>query len=58
LRDLVHKHLEARPRAHVMAAYRGSHEKFGTFYNKLAGMTDYHRPEPPKRLRNSEFIVY
>jgi hypothetical protein len=36
LRDLVDKHRKARPRAHVMAVYLGSHEKFGALYKKLA----------------------
>jgi hypothetical protein len=34
--DLVEKHRKARPRPHVMAAYLGSHEKFGSLYKKLA----------------------
>jgi len=36
LADLVEKHRKARPRPHVMAAYLGSHEKFGSLYKKLA----------------------
>jgi hypothetical protein len=36
LSDLVDKHRRARPRPHVMAAYLGSHEKFGSLYKKLA----------------------
>jgi hypothetical protein len=36
LSDLVEKHRKARPRAHVMAAYLGSHEKFSPLYRKLA----------------------
>jgi hypothetical protein len=36
LSDLVDKHRKARPRPHVMAAYLGSHEKFGSLYKKLA----------------------
>jgi hypothetical protein len=36
LSDLVDKHRQARPRPHVMAAYLGSHEKFGSLYKKLA----------------------
>jgi Antitoxin-like ribbon-helix-helix len=36
LSDLVDKHRRARPRPHVMAAYLGSHEKFGSLYQKLA----------------------
>jgi hypothetical protein len=34
LSDLVEKHRKAHP--HVMAAYLGSHEKFGSLYKKLA----------------------
>ena len=37
LSDLIEKRRKARPRAHVMAAYRASHEKFGDLYKKLAG---------------------
>jgi hypothetical protein len=36
LADLVEKHRKVRPRTHVMAAYLGSHEKFGGLYKKLA----------------------
>ena len=36
LSDLVEKHRKAHPRPHVMAAYLGSHEKFGSLYKKLA----------------------
>jgi hypothetical protein len=36
LADLIDKRKQARPRAHVMAAYQASHEKFGTLYKKLA----------------------
>ena len=36
LADLVEKHRKARPRPHVMGAYRASHEKFGSLYKKLA----------------------
>ncbi|MCW5736389.1 MAG: hypothetical protein KIS73_19835 [Enhydrobacter sp.] len=36
LADLLEKRKQARPRAHVMAAYRGSHEKFAPLYKKLA----------------------
>ncbi|MBV9998486.1 MAG: hypothetical protein JO015_05155 [Verrucomicrobia bacterium] len=36
LADLIEKHRKARPRPHVMAAYLGSHEKFGSLYKKLA----------------------
>lgn len=36
LSDLIEKRRRARPRAHVMAAYRASHEKFGDLYKKLA----------------------
>ena len=36
LADLVEKRRNARPRSHVMAAYLGSHEKFGSLYKKLA----------------------
>lgn len=34
--DLVEKHRKTRPRPHVIAAYLGSHEKFGSLYKKLA----------------------
>ena len=36
LTDLLEKRRQSRPRAHVMAAYRASHETFGTLYKKLA----------------------
>lgn len=36
LRDLVEKHRQTQPRAHVMRAYQASHEKFGSLYKKLA----------------------
>lgn len=36
LADLIEKRKHARPRAHVMAAYQGSHEKFAPLYKKLA----------------------
>jgi Flp pilus assembly protein TadB len=36
LADLIEKRKQAKPRAHVMAAYQASHEKFGTLYKKLA----------------------
>ena len=36
LADLIEKRKQARPRAHVMAAYQGSHEKFAPLYKKLA----------------------
>jgi hypothetical protein len=36
LADLIEKHKNARPRAHVMAAYLASHEKYGSLYKKLA----------------------
>lgn len=36
LADLIEKRKQGRPRAHVMAAYRGSHEMFGPLYKKLA----------------------
>jgi hypothetical protein len=35
LSDLIEKHCKARPRAHVMGAYLGSHEKFSSLYKKL-----------------------
>lgn len=34
LADLIEKH--TKPRAHVMAAYLASHEKYGPLYKKLA----------------------
>ncbi len=36
LADLIEKRKNARPRPHVMAAYLGSHEKYGELYKKLA----------------------
>ena len=36
LADLLEKRKQGRPRAHAMAAYQGSHEKFGPLYKKLA----------------------
>jgi hypothetical protein len=36
LADLIEKRRQGRPRANVMAAYQGSHEKFGPLYKKLA----------------------
>ncbi|WP_294533733.1 hypothetical protein [uncultured Rhodoblastus sp.] len=36
LADLIEKRKQARPRAHVMAAYQASHEKFAPLYKKLA----------------------
>jgi hypothetical protein len=36
LADLIEKHKNARPRAHVMGAYLASHEKYGPLYKKLA----------------------
>lgn len=36
LSDLIEKHKQARPRPHVMAAYLGSHERYGSVYKKLA----------------------
>lgn len=34
--DLIEKRRQGRPRAHVMAAYRASLDKFGPLYKKLA----------------------
>lgn len=34
--DLLEKRKQGRPRAHVMAAYQSSHEKFAELYKKLA----------------------
>lgn len=34
--DLIEKRTKAKPRAHVMAAYLASHEKYGPLYKKLA----------------------
>ena len=36
LADLIEKRKNTRPRAHVMAAYLASHEKYGELYQKLA----------------------
>jgi len=36
LADLIEKRKQSRPRAHVMALYQASHEKFGSLYKKLA----------------------
>ena len=36
LADLIEKKKQSRPRAHVMAAYQASHEKFAPLYKKLA----------------------
>ena len=36
LADLLEKRRLGRPRAHVIAAYQASHEKFGPLYKKLA----------------------
>ena len=34
--DLIEKRSKITPRAHVMAAYLASHEKYGPLYKKLA----------------------
>jgi len=36
LADLIEKRKAAKPRAHVMAAYLNSHEKYADLYKKLA----------------------
>ena len=36
LSDLIEKRKKANPRAHVMAAYLASHERYGPLYTKLA----------------------
>ncbi|MGP0058715.1 MAG: hypothetical protein ACLPID_05460 [Beijerinckiaceae bacterium] len=36
LADLIEKRKQGRPRAHVMAAYQTSHQKFASLYKKLA----------------------
>lgn len=36
LADLIEKRKQGRPRAHVMAAYQESHERFAPLYKKLA----------------------
>lgn len=34
--DLIEKHKNAKPRAHVMATYLASHQKYRPLYKKLA----------------------
>ena len=34
--DLIEKHKNAKPRAHVMGAYLASHDKYASLYKKLA----------------------
>ena len=36
LADLIEKRKGSRPRAHVMAVYQASHERFAPLYKKLA----------------------
>ena len=36
LADLIEKRKQGHPRAHVMAIYQASHEKFAPLYKKLA----------------------
>ncbi len=36
LADLIEKRKQGRPRAHVMATYQTSHDKYGPLYKKLA----------------------
>jgi hypothetical protein len=36
LADLIEKHKNAKPRAHVMGAYLASHDKYASLYKKLA----------------------
>lgn len=36
LADLIEKHAQAKPRAHVMGAYLASHERYAPLYKKLA----------------------
>lgn len=36
LSDLIEKRKDGKPRAHVMAAYESSLERFGSLYKKLA----------------------
>jgi predicted Ser/Thr protein kinase len=36
LADLIEKRRMSRPRAHVIAAYRGSHARFASLYRNLA----------------------
>jgi hypothetical protein len=37
LADLIEKRRGSRPRSHVMAAYRASHDRYNKLYKKLAG---------------------
>lgn len=36
LADLIEKRRQGRPRPHVMATYRASHDKYAPLYKKLA----------------------
>ena len=36
LADLIENRKQSQPRAHIMAAYQASHEKFAPLYKKLA----------------------
>ena len=36
LADLIEKHKNGKPRAHVMGAYLASHDKYASVYKKLA----------------------
>ena len=36
LADLIEKRKENRPRAHIMAVYQSSHERYAPLYKKLA----------------------
>jgi len=36
LSDLIEKHKQSQPRAHVMAAYQASHHTFADLYQQLA----------------------
>lgn len=36
LADLIEKRKQGKPRAHIMAAYQASHDKFAPLYKKLA----------------------
>lgn len=36
LTDLLEKRRLGKPRSHVLAAYEGSHERYGELYKKLA----------------------
>ncbi|GAK34126.1 hypothetical protein JCM17846_14530 [Iodidimonas nitroreducens] len=36
LADLIEKRRQGRPRAHVMAAYQASHDRYAPLYKKLA----------------------